>query len=275
MHANARFWLFTALLTSVAGIALHLGLAERFLESYPNPNTQAASAGILAIFFFAYAVVGQRTSTGLYRAEQALRDLEIRFPDHASGKDKIASVLALLDQNRYADWSRNVPFLFDPAYSSVSEAIADLAVRVKTMREVGSSEPINRQMYQEDFEDRLSSQLDVLGKFRWSLFAVGFLGTIIGIVIALATQFAPETTEETKAFVFNIISGMGLAYVTSMFGLGSGLILYLLGGFLEGSAENISWRFRRKMFCVIFPVIHSAAFEQRWGERRHIDETPS
>jgi len=82
----------------------------------------------------------------------------------------------------------------------------------------------------------------------------------VGILLAFVGAVIPATAEETKIFIFTMMNGMALAYVTSALAMTGALILYVLNIFYSISATHISRVFREKMFRIVFPTIHSKVF---------------
>ena len=103
------------------------------------------------------------------------------------------------------------------------------------------------------------------------LFLLGIFGTVIGIVLSFSAQQNPVTPEEVKVFGVNILSGMGLAYMTSAVGIGGSVTLYWLDSFgFQPCANALKVSFRELLFETVFPVIDGDTFDLQPEGESHV-----
>ena len=263
MRAYVRYWLFTVLLIVLVLMGWQYGFFAWAYERFSEPKILVASIFLLCIFLWAYIVIGYKAALQLYRDDQHLRYLEeclIHSPE-----DGVATARRILDEFYARRNERAVK------NSTVCRFVASLAERIRVTRKVKTFEPVNRSMFQDYFEAELTRNLAILEKFQWVLFNVGFLGTLVGIILALAVQSIPANVEQIREFSFGILSGAGLAYTTSALGIGGGHILFGLHGSIDEGATDIAFRFRTKMFEAVFPVIHSEEFGYKDNELKEVE----
>jgi len=249
MTAYRSFWVITAILLSLVLFGYDQGMLAWFLEKFSGTGVRVGSAIILGIFLFGFGVIGHRAGLRLSHDEEATSRLEQLIPAGMPDDGKVEVVRGLLKEG-----------LNGLNETAVGKCLIALGERVRTMIALNTTEPVSRGLFQDDFENRLADEIDLLEAIRTLLFFIGLLGTVVGIIIALVGQIIPSTPDETKLFSFNMIQGMGLAYVTTMLGISSGVVLYILETIYKMHAMVIARRFGDKMFRIVFPTIHSVAF---------------
>lgn len=256
MSAYKKYWLYTAFLTALSVYAVHLGAIDWFLAKFSDMGTQASALGIMGVFLYGYAV-SHGTAYRIAKNEAAIQFVLSVLGEKFSVDEKIKHAAELLTA---------VPKRFKG--TAVFLMFQDLLERkqvLAALRSPASSVPVP--LMQELFDAYVEAGYDRVERIRLILFYLGLLGTVIGIVLALAGQGVPGTPEEAKLFSFGMMKGMGLAYITSMVGMSGALVLYFLQGMLERNTARLYLTFTGIMFVYLLPVVETDTDEKGdWGE---------
>ena len=213
---------FTVLLIIASYEVVDQGIFEWFLEHFSSPVTLTVSAGMVLIFFAVYLFLGLPVGWMLQQEYVAVAKLEEEL---AAAKGSAAAVVRRVLSEQY-----NGPAIAKSTFRRLGKFLS-----------YGSNRPLDADMLAVYYEDHLRDKLDSLEHYRQLLFHLGLLGTVGGVVYALASGTIPQTAEEVRAFSLTTLEGLGVSYTSTFFGMGGALILFLLGGRYEKwAAETCS-----------------------------------
>ena len=143
--------------------------------------------------------------------------------------------------------------------SRVGEALQLLSIRYDISRALEVKTPINRSVFQNDFEDKVDNDSNHLGNVMVLFFMVGFFGLVASMYLTFVSSVYPKTLEETAQYNSHLLSGLGLSYLLTMLGIGMGLLTHVVKMLIyDPHSGQIFDRFRALNFSVIFPVLHSS-----------------
>jgi len=109
--------------------------------------------------------------------------------------------------------------------------------------------------------DHLHESYGLLRTITWAIPILGFLGTVMGITIAIANLAVNETEKLTQSLE-NVTSGLGVAFDTTTLALGLTLVLVFLAHWVEKAEQSIMHEVDELAFNRIggwFPTAQSAS----------------
>ena len=198
--------LTTAMYAALPHVPDPSGMAARYLTGHPLEYAIAALAVIALVDLASRSAAIAKRSAGLRRTEDALRG--------------------------GADWRAAAEASTDPAAARRLAAMADL-------RDRGAAGVV-------DHADRLSARAgdDLAGSYApltticWAIPIVGFLGTVMGITIAVA-NISPEQLEGSLG---SVTGGLAVAFDTTALALALSLVLGFGTLFVRRAEERLLGR---------------------------------
>jgi len=217
------FCWFVSLLSVGFILAWYFGAIAWFFTHYKAPETLAVSAFVTGTFLLAFVCSGFLGARALQQEMDASGNIADKLS--ASNVDHEEFVRRILTE------ANNGP-----------SHIRGLLRNIHRFVSYRSQKEINAQLLVDAYAGRLFQPIHIMERRRSLLFVLGLLGTILGIVYALASATSvgiPQTPEDFREFGFVVLGGLGIAYTSSLFGMGGALVLQLLGNRFETFATNI------------------------------------
>ena len=224
-----------------------------FFEKFGTPQTLIGSLLIISVFLRSYVIVGYRATKEVYRNELVIRILE-RELSQKHPSDRSAAVLTLLTFRER--------LLGDGRVVVVEKMWKRLTRYFEQSKVVKNSHLFRPEPYCEALRNDIISMIIPLHRSSATLFRLGLLGTVVGVILALATQQIPTNPEESKTFSMVMLQGLGLAYTTTFFGMAGSLLPYLLATWLEDVASDLVGRFEVLLYDTVTPVIQATEYVQ-------------
>ncbi|HUO50079.1 MAG TPA: hypothetical protein VMU25_00690 [Candidatus Paceibacterota bacterium] len=221
--AYRQYWMLTTLLLCAAVFAAYEGFFAWGYQKFPELTVQLVFLAIMALFCWAYVVIGHTAARDVSHNERMLDLLK-----------------------------RNIVLAVDTGTDlevSLKEAYEMRHMMATTGQRDGLGLMLER--VQKKFEDRLMQGVSRIDTVRIFLFFFGLFCTLIGIVQGFASQQIPTNPEEAKLYSFAIIKALGLAYVPATACIGSTLILYVLSVSLQQRIGEIVEGFEDLAFRVV------------------------
>ncbi len=247
MNAYYKYWIPTALLLSAIVVAFFVSaeMQEDSAAILKNPQVIGASIFMMLVFIVCY-VRAHNVALRLAYDEASVMKLQLLFSRCGEDLHSEQKIVAQVTAGEGIGHRK----------SRIRTMLLSLGTRFSVAKRHFVAEPINQDAFHGDVEAGINGDIEQLDSMQMLLFLLGFLGTVAGILWALVGQSSPVTAAEVEQFNFRMLSGMGTAYVTSVFGLGGGTLLFILKTFVfEVHARSISTCFRKIAFEVIFPVL--------------------
>ncbi|PIR82265.1 hypothetical protein COU20_03880 [Candidatus Kaiserbacteria bacterium CG10_big_fil_rev_8_21_14_0_10_59_10] len=236
-------WL-TALLAAATFIVVQQGVVAWFLEHFSSPITLSVSAAMLLVFATVFFAVGAPAGKMLHREYLALADIEDKLAaPNVDSREVVRKILAE---------SYNGPTVTRSTLRMLSKF---LSYRSQSCR------PVDKELLIDLYEEKIMGPVSVIEHYRQLLFYLGLLGTVGGVIYALAVGTIPQTAEEVRMFSFTTLEGLGVSYTSTFFGMGGAVVLYLLVGRYERWVNEISWTLRVLLEEILIIVEREACEE--------------
>ena len=256
--AEPIFYILVAFMLSALIVGWQHGAADYYLAHSGNPLTLAVSGVLTAVFLIAWFWAGLVRTREISRSEEAMR-IVLGMTDRNTLYGKRREAVRELFAYRFPARCRK------PAVVRTLHALHE---RVGTVRALGGKKPVDKNALIDLFETNFDLGLEFFERVVILVLTLALLGTGLGIVYAFTQHTMAETAaltaDESKLLILQNLQGMGIAYVSSIFGFGSASLLLVLGMFLGRRSEAVVRAFKDRMFSFVFPVIESG-----YGEESH------
>src|SRR3989344_1018015 len=257
-NADRIFYILVAFMLSALIIGWQHGAADYYLTHFGNPLTLAVSGALTAVFLIAWFWAGFIRTREVSRSEEAMQ-LVLGITDRNMPGDQRRDAVEKLFAYRFPARCRN---------SAVGRTLDALRERTSTVRALGDKRPVDRNGFIDLFETNFDLGLEFFERIVILVLTLALLGTGLGIVYAFTlhtgAEIAAMAADESKLVILQNLQGMGIAYVSSIFGFGSASLLLVLGMFLGRRSEAVVRAFKDRMFSFVCPVIESG-----YGEESH------
>lgn len=246
----------TMLVVAIVGLlgVLFLGYQfEVFQKFIPNDGTLLAFLGFIGVMFVWGLVASIARGRRIDAERQALLLVEDLLDN--PNMPHTAKVQALLQGSAIPDGVFTKAGLVNTRVARFFEGIA-------RTKEVNPAYYVDIDRHIAMLGDNLSNDLSGLAEGASSQTKYGFIGTLVGIVIGLATfdVGAVQGGAAEAATVLGVLmTGIGIAVLTTIVGLVGATILRKVHFYLEGESLNVVATLKERTMAEVEPVLNGAA----------------
>jgi biopolymer transport protein ExbB/TolQ len=120
-------------------------------------------------------------------------------------------------------------------------------------------------------EEDVRSGYSLVRTFIWALPVIGLLGTVAGVAVAIGgfAEFLGGEIEDVaviKRSLVNVTAGLSYAFLTTLYGLASALILMLLATSLQTREEKLYSSVQQRVTNLFLPFLQKISPEQKGGD---------
>ena len=242
----------TILLVSTAGflgflyLGYHYNVFQRFV---PNDQTLLALVGFITVMFvwgLLSSIIRGRRIDNERRALLLVKDL---MAENAAQKSKVDTILS--------------GKMFEDAGLSDTR-VAKFFANIARAKAVNPDYPVDIDRHVALMGDNLHDDLSGLMEGAASQTAYGFIGTLVGIVISLSTfdvSAVQEGAAEAAMILGVLMTGIGIAVLTTLIGLVSGTVLRKMHFYLEGKSITIVNYLKEMVMAEVEPLLNSNTYK--------------
>lgn len=241
----------TALIASTVGLlalvflGFEFGVFQKFI---PNDATLLSFLGFIALMFAWSLFAGIARGRKVDRERQALHLVEDLLAD--GKRSQTAKVQALLAGKVFADAGLE------------KTRVARFFAGIARAKEVNPAYFVDIDRHIEMLNDNLHNDIAGLAEGASSQTKYGFIGTLVGIIIGLATfdVGAVQGSAAEAATVLGVLmTGIGIAVLTTVVGLVGATILRKVYFYLEGESIGVVTRLKELVMGDVEPVLNATA----------------
>lgn len=231
-------------LVAVMLLGFHFGIFQQFI---PNDGTLLAFIGFIGVMFVWGLFASVRRGRRIDAERQALMLVEDLLETKDSQSTKVSTLLK--------------GELFKDA-GLENTRVARFFAGMARSKEVNPSYYVDIERHIAALGDNLANDLSGLAEGASSQTKYGFIGTLVGIVIGLATfdvSAVQGGAAEAATVLGVLMTGIGIAVLTTVVGLIGATVLRKVHFYLEGESINLVSRLKELTMGEVEPVLNASA----------------